>query len=267
MIAFAGNSIFCRLALVETSIDAASFTTVRLLSGAVMLWLLTLTSGNKAFGQGNWLSALALFAYAACFSFAYLSLSAATGALLLFGAVQATMIGYGLWLGQRLSALQMSGFVLACTGLIGLLLPGISAPPLFGSLLMLASGIAWAIYSLRGQNSIRPLDVTAGNFLMAVPMAVLLSLVTASDFTPDPVGIAYGVASGALASGIGYAIWYMVLPNLKAASAATIQLSVPVLVAISGVLFLAEPITIRMSLASIAILGGIAMVILERKRI
>lgn len=162
MVAFAGNSLLCRVALTQTSIDAASFTTIRLISGAVMLWLVVRMSRRTHTGKGNWLSALALFVYAAGFSFAYVSLPAATGALLLFGAVQATMIGYGIWRGERLLRLQLIGLLFAFGGLVGLLLPGLSAPPLYGSLLMLSAGIAWGIYSLCGKGVDDPTQVTAG---------------------------------------------------------------------------------------------------------
>lgn len=174
MIAFAGNSLLCRVALKHTSIDAASFTTIRLISGAVMLWLVARMSRRTHTGSGNWLSASALFVYAAGFSFAYVSLPAATGALLLFGAVQATMIGHGIWAGERLLRLQLVGLVLALGGLVGLLLPGLSAPPLFGSILMLGAGVAWGVYSLRGKGAGDPTRVTAGNFLRAVPFAAAL---------------------------------------------------------------------------------------------
>ena len=177
MIAFAGNSLLCRAALQQTTIDAASFTTIRLISGALMLWLVVLVRRGNYTAEGGWLSALALFAYAAGFSFAYVSLSAATGALLLFGAVQATMIGYGIWAGERLLKLQIVGLVLALTGLTGLLLPGLSAPPLYGSVLMLGAGVAWGVYSLRGKGAGDPTIVTAGNFLRAVPIAAALHLI------------------------------------------------------------------------------------------
>ncbi|HKI62688.1 MAG TPA: DMT family transporter [Mariprofundaceae bacterium] len=264
MIAFAGNSLLCRFALAHTEIDAASFTSVRLISGAIMLWLLVRMRRGTRTGHGNLLSALALFAYAAGFSFAYLSLTAGTGALLLFGAVQATMIGHGLWTGERLKGWQVVGLALALAGLVGLLLPGLSAPPLAGSLLMLGAGIAWGIYSLRGKGKGNPLEVSAGNFLLAVPITLALSLMMLNDFSPDIVGVMYGIASGAVASGLSYAIWYMVLPALKATHAATVQLSVPVVAAAGGVIFLAEPITLRLAIASAAILGGIALVILEK---
>ncbi len=265
MIAFAGNSLLCRTALKHTSIDAASFTTIRLISGALMLWLVVRISRGSSVGKGNWLSAFALFAYAAGFSFAYVGLPAATGALLLFGAVQATMIGHGIWAGERLHRLQMVGLVLALAGLVGLLLPGLSAPPVIGSLLMLGAGVAWGIYSLRGRGAGDPTRVTAGNFLRAVPIAAALSVLMMDRASLDSAGIGYAVASGALASGIGYAIWYTALPALKAAKAATVQLSVPVIAALGGIVFLGEPLTLRLVLSSVAILGGIALVILEKQ--
>jgi drug/metabolite transporter (DMT)-like permease len=266
MTAFAGNSLLCRLALKDTAIDAASFTTVRLLSGALMLWLVVrLRGGGARAGAGNWLSALALFAYAAGFSFAYITLPAATGALLLFGAVQATMIGHGLWRGERLRRAQSVGLVLALGGLVGLLLPGLSAPPLFGASMMLGAGVAWGVYSLRGRVAGDATRVTAGNFLRAVPIAAALSVLMAGSMSLDRTGLAYAVASGALASGLGYAIWYTALPALKATKAATVQLSVPVLATLGGVAFLGEAVSLRLVAASIAILGGIALVILEKR--
>lgn len=265
MLAFAANSVLCRLALKETEIDAASFTAVRLVSGALALWLIVaLRSGARTAG-GSWPSALALFAYAAPFSFAYVSLSAGTGALLLFGSVQASMILYGLWRGERLSARQLAGLALAMGGLVYLVLPGLAAPPLGGALLMIAAGMAWSVYSLRGSGAAKPLAATAGNFLRAAPMGIALGLAALPWARPDMAGIGYAVASGALASGVGYAIWYAALPGLKAASAATVQLSVPVIVAAAGVILLGEPITLRLALASIAILGGVALVVAVRR--
>ena len=288
MLAFAGNSLLCRLALKHTTIDAATFTTVRLLSGALMLWLVvrlkTATAAvatapapaAAAAGGGNWLSACALFVYAAGFSFAYVSMPAATGALLLFGAVQATMIAYGVWQGERLRGLQMAGVALALAGLVLLMLPGLAAPPLQESVSMVAAGLAWGIYSLRGKQrnpgpaaqelpAADPTRVTASNFLRTVPMTLLLSLLMVHDMSPDRVGITLAVLSGALASGLGYAIWYQVLPALKATHAATVQLSVPVIAALGGVVLLGEALTGPMVLAAFAILGGIAMVIVETK--
>ena len=266
MVAFASNSLLCRIALKETEIDAASFTTIRLISGALVLVLVARLRRRPAAGSGNWLSALALFAYAAGFSFAYLSLPAATGALLLFGAVQATMIIAGLRAGERFAGRQIFGFILAVGGLVGLLLPGLSAPPLAGALLMLGAGIAWGIYSLRGKGAGDPTGITAGNFLRAVPIAATLSLLSYRSASLDPAGVWYAAASGALASGIGYAIWYTVLPALPATTAATVQLSVPVIAALGGIMFLGESLTLRLALASIAILGGIALVIVRPRR-
>ncbi len=266
MIAFAGNSLLCRAALKHTGIDAASFTTIRLISGALMLWLVVNISRKAHSGRGNWLSAFALFVYAIFLSYAYASLSAGIGALLLFGAVQATMIAHGIWAGERLSGLQLAGLVLALSGLVGLLLPGLSAPPLLGSLLMLGSGMAWGIYSLRGKGAGDPTRVTAGNFQRTVPIAAAWSVLMAGHLSLDSTGFWYAVASGALTSGIGYSIWYTALPALKAAKAATVQLSVPVIAALGGVIFLGEPLTLRLVLSSAAILGGIALVILERQQ-
>jgi drug/metabolite transporter (DMT)-like permease len=271
MLAFAGNSLLCRLALKHTSIDAASFTAIRLVSGALMLFLIVKLRNRAAVGRGNWLSASALFAYAAGFSFAYVSLPAATGALLLFGAVQATMIGHGLWAGERLRSLQWVGLLLAFGGMVGLLLPGLAAPPLLGSVLMLGAGVAWGVYSLRGKGAGDPTSVTAGNFMRAVPMAVVLSLLLLihpdRHASLDATGFYYALASGAVTSGIGYAIWYTALPALKATQAATVQLSVPVIAALGGIVFLGETLTLRLILASIAVLGGIALVILERRQV
>ena len=265
MMAFAGNSLLCRMALKHTGIDAASFTTLRLVSGAVTLWLIIRLRHGTRPGRGNWPSALALFAYAAAFSFAYTSLTAATGALLLFGAVQATMIGHGIRMGERPLGLQLLGLMSAFAGLVGLLLPGLSAPPLAGTVLMVGAGVAWGIYSLRGKGAGDPIRVTAGNFLRAAPLGCVLSVLMLDAASPDRAGIAYAVASGALASGLGYAIWYTALPAMKATNAATVQLSVPVIAAFGGVVLLGEPVTLRLALASVAILGGIALVILAKK--
>jgi drug/metabolite transporter (DMT)-like permease len=262
LVAFAGNSLLCRAALAHTRIDAASFTTVRLLAGTAVLCSLVWLRGGVRTGRGNWLSALALFAYAAGFSFSYLRLTAAVGALLLFAAVQTTMIGHGIWAGERLRWPQAAGLALACGGLIGLLLPGLSAPPWIGALLMLGAGVAWGIYSLRGKRAGDSLKVTAGNFVRAVPMALLLSLLLAARTSLDPAGIGYALLSGALTSGLGYAIWYTALPSLKSTTAATVQLSVPILAAVGGVFFLGESLTLRLLVASVAIIGGIALVVL-----
>jgi len=265
MIAFAGNSVLCRLALAHTTIDAASFTTIRIVSGALTLWLIVSLRDRSSIVAGNWPSAFALFAYAAGFSFAYVSLTAATGALLLFGAVQATMIGYGLWRGERLNRQQITGLALALAGLVGLLLPGLTAPPLGGAMLMLGAGVAWGVYSLRGRGAGDPTRVTAGNFIRAVPFALVVSVLMLSRTSLDTTGLIYAVLSGALASGIGYAIWYTALHGLSATNAATVQLSVPVIAALGGVALLGEPVTLRLAITSAAILGGVAIVILGRR--
>ncbi len=271
MIAFASNSLLCRAALKQTSIDAASFTFVRVFSGAIVLWLvmnlrrMIRTTRDVGVG-GNWISALALFLYAAGFSFAYVDVAAGTGALLLFGAVQATMILWGLHKGERLRAIQIVGLIVAMTGLVVLLFPGLSAPPLFGSILMLGAGVAWGIYSLRGKREKNPVTATTGNFVRAVPFAAALSIIFLRWLDLDLAGVIYAIISGAITSGLGYVIWYSVLPSLKAASAATVQLSVPVLAAAGGILLLGEPLTLRYLLASVAILGGITLVVLEKNR-
>jgi drug/metabolite transporter (DMT)-like permease len=289
MIAFASNSLLCRLALKHTTIDAATFTFIRILSGAVALWLIlelrtrlrtektTSLLYDGASGSprvtrhlplksGNWLSALALFVYAAAFSFAYVDLSVGTGALLLFGAVQASMIIWGFRKGERLDAIQVVGFVAAVIGLVVLVFPGLSAPPLIASILMLTAGVAWGVYSLRGKGVQNPASVTTGNFVRAVPFSAVVWIIFIPWTHVDSAGVSYAVISGAIASGLGYVIWYSVLPSLKAASAATVQLSVPVLAATGGILLLGEPLTLRYLLASVAILGGIALVVLEKNR-
>jgi drug/metabolite transporter (DMT)-like permease len=309
MIAFASNSLLCRAALKENGIDPATFTSVRIFSGALALWLVmkmriwlivdrTVTplaecsetrgrfpsppSSFKGKGDpvslrekvrmsvldwkdaGNWISAVVLFAYAAGFSFAYTSLSAGTGALLLFGAVQATMILWGLHKGERLNTIQIVGFIVAVAGLVVLVFPGLSAPPLIGSILMLGAGVAWGAYSLRGTGERNPTSVTTGNFVRAVPFAAALSIIFVPWTHVSPAGVTYAILSGSLTSGVGYVIWYSALPGLKAASAATVQLSVPVLAATGGILLLGEPITLRYIFASLAVLGGIALVVATR---
>lgn len=264
MLAFAANSLLCRLALRHTGIDPGSFTAIRLVSGALVLWLIVASRGGSRPMAGSWVSATALFAYAAGFSYAYVDLSAGTGALLLFGAVQATMIGYGLRSGERLVVRQIAGLTCALAGLAGLLLPGVSAPPLGGALLMLGAGVAWGVYSLRAKGAGDPIRVTAGNFLRAVPLAVALGVAMLGWATIDLSGAALAIASGAVASGLGYAVWYTALGGLDATRAASVQLSVPVIAALGGIVVLGEPLSLRLVLASVAILGGIALVISRR---
>lgn len=268
MVAFAANSVLNRLALQTTPVDAATFTAVRLLSGALILGLGGFVRNRSVFSAGSWPSALALFVYAAAFSFAYVVLGAGTGALLLFGVVQLTMLGCGLGQGERFSGVQTLGLSAAFGGLIYLVLPGLSAPPLGPALLMALAGAAWGVYSLRGRGSNDPAAVSAGNFVRTVPLAALLILLvvllppTALRF--DGLGVFYAALSGAVTSGLGYLVWYAALPSLRATTAGAVQLSVPVLAALGGVVFLEEPITLRLALSSVAILGGLALVLRGR---
>jgi drug/metabolite transporter (DMT)-like permease len=264
MIAFASNSLLCRLALKQTAIDPATFTFVRVFSGAVALWLVINTRRASLNDSGNWPSALALFVYAAGFSFAYVSLAAGTGALLLFGAVQATMILWGFHKAERLNVIQVLGLVIALVGLVVLVFPSLSAPPLVGSMLMLGAGVAWGIYSLRGKVARDAVAVTTGNFVRAALFAVALSVSLILRAHVDFAGIGYAIISGAITSGLGYVIWYSALSGLKTTSAAAVQLSVPVLAAAGGILLLGEAVTLRYVFASVAVLGGIALVIWER---
>lgn len=261
MLAFAGNSLLCRLALRDTAIDAASFTSIRLASGALILAALLMLRGKRPTAGGSWPMAAMLFAYAVCFSFAYRDLTAATGALLLFGAVQLTMMGYGLWTGERVRGLRLVGLLLALGGLIWLLLPGLAAPPWFEAALMLAAGASWGVYSLLGKGAGDPTAATGGNFLRTLPFAAALALMATTTGTVDRTGAFYAVLSGAVTSGLGYVLWYAVLPMLKATSAATVQLCVPAIAALGGAVLLAEPVTARLLVASVAVLGGIALTI------
>lgn len=265
MIAFAANSLICRLALGEGLIDAASFTAVRAVSGAITLVLVVLPGWQKKdHPPANWKSALMLFVYLAFFSFAYLSLSAGTGALLLFGAVQLTMFTAALRSGERFSGLSWFGLAMAVLGIVYLVLPGVTAPDPVGAVLMVVAGIAWGFYSLSGRGVGNPLAATANNFLLAVPMAVLVSLLFLQEFQVSGRGLLLAMLSGSITSGLGYVIWFAALKNLTASRAATVQLSVPAIAAIGGLFVLSEPITVRLILASIATLGGIAIVLKQK---
>ncbi len=262
--AFAANSILCRLALLDGAIDPASFTTLRLASGALTLLLLLRTIRPPS--PAGWTSGLLLALYAVPFAFAYRYLSAGTGALLLFAAVQSTMILGSYRLGQRLSVVQWSGLVLAFGGLAYLVLPGVQAPSPIGTGLMLAAGAAWGLYSLRGRLAGRAaLALTASNFLRATPVALAVSLATAGAGHLTTPGIVLAIASGALASGLGYVIWYRVLPELAPVTASVVQLSVPPLAAVGGILFLGEALTARLAIASAVVLGGIALTLLANR--
>jgi len=267
MLAFAANSLLCRQALAHSDIDPATFTTVRLASGTLMLWLMVRgrrsapAHASASASGGNWPASLALFVYAATFSFAYTHLTAATGALLLFGAVQVTMLGVGLAQGERLRGLRLAGFAVALLGLVSLLLPGLSAPPWPASAMMLSAGAAWGIYSVRGKGQRDPLRATAGNFARALVPAVALSVVTIARASPAPLGLLCAALSGAVASGLGYAIWYAALPHLSTTAAAAAQLSVPIIAALAAALLLDEPLTMRLAWCSAIVLGGTALVV------
>lgn len=269
MLAFAANSLLCRLALGQGMIDAASFASLRMISGAVMLVAIVLLRRRKVRGStATWRSASMLFLYMACFSFAYLSLGAGTGALILFGAVQLTMFVVALRGGEHFSGISWAGLALAVLGLIYLVSPGLHAPDPWGALLMAVAGLAWGLYSLLGRRATDPLEATARNFVYAVPLVLLVSL-AGWLVAPDAVlatsrGVMLAIASGALASGCGYVVWYAVLPSLPATRAATVQLSVPALAALGGVLLLSEELTWRLVLATVATLGGVGLVLAQR---
>jgi drug/metabolite transporter (DMT)-like permease len=257
LLGFAANSILCRMALREPSIDPASFTSVRLICGAVTLWILV-RLGRRRLG-GDWGSAWALLVYAVGFSFAYVAVTVGTGALLLFGAVQLTMISAGVLAGERVDGRIAAGWTLAATGVLILVIPGVAAAPAAQAALMICAGVAWGIYSLRGRRSGDPLSDTAGNFVRAAPCAVLVSALFWSRSAFDEHGVLLAALSGSVASGLGYAAWYTALPRLSAITAANLQLSVPVLASLGGVALFGEPITQRLVLATVLLLGGITL--------
>jgi drug/metabolite transporter (DMT)-like permease len=266
MIAFAANSVLCRLALGAGHIDAASFASVRVISGAIALAAIVFYRSNGRIERdANWRSALALFVYMVFFSFAYLSLGAGTGALILFAAVQLTMFIVALRSGEIFSPLSWLGLLLAIGGLVYLVSPGVTAPEPVGAVLMTIAGIAWGVYSLLGRQVADPTRATAWNFLLSVPLVMITSLLFMQQFHATTTGVALAVISGVVASGIGYVIWYAALRGLATTSAATVQLSVPIIAAIGGVLLLAEGVTLRLGIASAATLGGVAIVLLQRR--
>ncbi len=269
MLAFAGNSIICRLALRDGAIDPATFTSVRLLAGAITLLLvISVTRRNTPFrSHGSWLSALILFLYAVAFSYAYITLSAGAGALILFAFVQATMIAFGLWSGDRPRATEWLGWLVAFAGVIWLVLPGVEAPPAGGALLMALSGVAWGIYSIRGRNESEALSSTTSNFLLSVVFVIALALATFGNAQVSMRGVLLAVLSGALTSGIGYVIWYTALDYLSAMQAAMVQLSVPAIAAAGGVLLLAEPVSMRLLVSSALVLSGISIALLQKSKI
>lgn len=262
LVGFAANSLLCRTALRNGAIDPATFAAIRLASGAIVLSALALARGGRTRPRSSsWASAGLLFLYAAPFSFAYVSLGTGTGALLLFGAVQVTMLLAAVRRGERPGALRWLGLAIAFGGLIGLVFPGITAPSPAGAALMVVAGIAWGLYSLRGRGATDPLGTTAGNFLRTVPLAAALWLVARPSAPVRTVGVAWAVLSGAVASGVGYALWYRALRDLSAVTAAAVQLVVPVLAACGGIVLLGEAPTPRLAIASLLVLGGIALTI------
>lgn len=268
LLAFAGNSLLCRLALKETSIDPTTFIMVRLVSGAAVLWLVLVLQKRLRHIEGSWLGAGALFAYAITFALAYAAIPAGTGALLLFAAIQISMILYGLTIGERLSPVQGIGFAFAVGGLVLLMLPSLGAPPLLNAGFMILSGLSWSVYSLVGRKARDPVNATAGNFIRAAPIALALFAVMFTVSTPslDGLGVVYGLLSGGITSGLGYILWYAALKELNVTHAATVQLSVPVITAFGGALFLGEAITQVLVIASVAIVVGIALVVLVKKK-
>lgn len=267
MLSFAANSLLCRLALQQGLVDPASFGSIRLVAGAIALALIVrLRTAATAPARADWLAAAMLFAYVAFFSFAYLTLPAGTGALILFGAVQVTMFGVGLKSGETFGPVACLGLALAVGGLVYLVSPGVAAPPPLGAAMMAIAGVAWGVYSLRGRGVTDPLAATAGNVMRAAPMALVLSLLLARRAHADAGGIALAIASGAVTSGIGYVVWYAALRGLSAIRAATVQLSVPLIAAFGGVLLLSEALTLRLLVASVAILGGVALVLAARSQ-
>jgi len=268
LIAFAANSVLSRLALGQQALDAASFTEIRLLSGAAMLYLLSSVRSRQlsAPSAGSWSATLMLFLYAVTFSFAYNTLDTGTGALILFGAVQMTMILITLMTGNRLHILEWLGVVLAFSGFVYLVLPGVGAPSLNGFILMTVAGIAWGIYTLKGRGSTQPLLETTGNFIRTIPLLAVLAIITSGQAHYTVDGILLAVLSGSIASGIGYAIWYMALGRLTSTLAAVVQLLVPVIAALGGVILIAEVLSLRLLVSGALILGGILAVVFARSR-
>jgi drug/metabolite transporter (DMT)-like permease len=268
MVAFAANSLLCRGALRGGAIDAASFTAIRLASGAVVL--VAIAHARRAPGlagpAGSWGSALALAAYAVAFSFAYLRIGAAAGALLLFGAVQLTMIAGGIARGERPTSRQWLGLAIAAAGMGVINLPSLDPPPAVGAALMVAAGVAWGIYSLRGRSAVRPLATTAGNFVRSLPIAAALVVVAlAGPANVTGQGVVLAVASGGVASGLGYGLWYAVLPSLGAARAAIVQLSVPVIAAVGAIGLLDEPLRPTLALGGAIVIAGLGLALWPRR--
>ena len=269
LVAFASNSILTRLALGAGQMDAATFTTVRLAAGALVLAALVRTQRGRGPSpppaRRSLVGPVALFAYAAPFSFAYVRIGAAAGALLLFGAVQITMIGRGIATGERPGLRGWAGIVLAAAGLAWLTLPSLGRPDPIGSALMIVAGCAWGAYSLAGRSATDALAANARGFLWAVPLAVALNLAALSSVAVSARGLALAIVSGGVTSGLGYAIWYRALRGLTATQAAILQLSVPVIAAVGAVVVLHESVNPRLAVASAAVIGGVSLVLSARR--
>ena len=266
MVAFAANSLLCRLALKGLHMDAVSFSSLRLLSGAVALFLLLQLPGMRKKAEFNLLNAALLALYVFAFSLAYLSLTTAAGALLLFGTVQVVMSGWGLARGERLTWLKSIGMLAAMGGLSLLLLPGAGHPSIGASILMMISGAAWAVYCITGKKVRDAAAATAGNFMLAVPMALLIFAFSGMSMKADIYGVLLAITSGALMSGGAYLLWYSLLPKLSPTTASTLQLSVPCLAALGGLVFMGEALDGRMLLAIVITLSGIGLVIAADRR-
>lgn len=266
LVAFAANSVLARMALAAKAIDAGGYTILRLVSGAVVLAVMVAIRqrGGGVKSKGSWSGGLALFIYAICFSYAYISLETATGALILFGAVQITMILMTVVSGHRPGPGEWSGLVLAFAGFVYLVAPGVATPSAGGFVLMTLSGVSWGIYTLLGRGSVNPLADTAFNFLRTLPLVALVLVAAFGSIELSLKGALLAIMSGGIASGIGYALWYTALGGLTATQAAVLQLLVPVIAAFGGIVFVSEPISMRLVLASVAILTGILMVVLAR---
>jgi len=262
----AGNSLICRAAVNYTSIDPATFTSFRLLSGALTLWFVVRTKKCTSVVTGNWLSALTLFIYAIFFSFAYVKLTAATGTLLLFSSIYITIIGYGIWSGERLSKLQIFGLLVTFIGFVALLLPSYKPAELYASFFMIIAGVAWGFYYVLWKSIGDPIQVTAGNFLRTVPFVILLNILFLNKITPDLIGILYAVLSGSICTGLQYVAWYSIASQIKYSTAGVLQLSVTPVAALGGIIFLNEALTLHFVLTASTILAGIAMVIIKKKK-
>jgi drug/metabolite transporter (DMT)-like permease len=268
MVAFAGNSILCRLALVSGAIDPASFTGIRLASGAIALALIVGANRRNfsVLSRGSWFAASMLFLYAVLFSYAYVELAAATGALILFGFVQGTMICVALYRGERPQRIEILGWLMAVAGLVALLLPGARSPPGLAALMMASAGIAWGVYSILGMKKGDPLAATAANFLRSALFVLLLVAMTAGSSSFSLYGVVLAVCSGVLTSGLGYVIWYVALNHLTSLQAALVQLSVPAIAAAGGVTLLSETLTLQFLHSGTAILGGVLIALVGKTR-